>query len=33
VVAWVEKTGYTDPQLAPLMRQLQSHPSWTGGRP
>ena len=28
-----QKTGYTDPQLKPLLAQLQSHPSWTGGRP
>lgn len=33
VLAWAKKTGYTDPQLGPLMQQLQSHPSWTGGRP
>jgi Tfp pilus assembly protein PilF len=33
VVKWAEKTGYTDPQLAPMLAQLQSHPSWTGGRP
>jgi tetratricopeptide (TPR) repeat protein len=33
VLAWAKKTGYTDPQLGPLMQQLQLHPSWTGGRP
>ena len=33
VLVWAKKTGYTDPQLGPLMQQLQSHPSWTGGRP
>ena len=33
VVKWAEKTGYTDPQLTPMLAQLQSHPSWTGGRP
>ena len=33
VVLWAEKTGYTDPQLTPLLARLQSHPSWTGGRP
>lgn len=32
VVAWAEKTGYTDPQLASLLRQLRAHPSWKGGR-
>lgn len=33
VVKWAEKTGYTDPQLTPMLAQLQSHPSWSGGRP
>jgi len=33
VVSWAEKTGYTDPQLTPLLAQLKAHPSWTGGRP
>jgi hypothetical protein len=33
VVSWAEKTGYADPQLTPLLAQLKSHPSWTGGRP
>lgn len=33
VVKWAEKTAYTDPQLTPMLAQLQSHPSWTGGRP
>ena len=33
VVSWAEKTGYTDPQLSPLLAQLKAHPSWTGGRP
>ena len=33
VLVWAEKTGYTDPQLTPLLAQLKSHPSWTGGRP
>jgi len=33
VVIWAEKTGYTDPQLTPMLAQLTSHPSWTGGRP
>jgi tetratricopeptide (TPR) repeat protein len=32
VLIWAEKTGYTDPELAPLIRQLQSHPRWTGGK-
>jgi tetratricopeptide (TPR) repeat protein len=32
VVNWAEKTGYTDPELAALIRQLQSHPRWTGGK-
>lgn len=33
VLAWAQKTGYTDPQLGPLLKQLQLHPSWTGARP
>jgi hypothetical protein len=33
VVTWAEKTAYTDPQLTPLIAQLQKHPSWAGGRP
>lgn len=33
VLNWAQKSGYTDPQLKPLLAQLQSHPSWTGGRP
>ena len=33
VVSWAEKTGYTDPQLTPLLGQLKAHPSWKGGRP
>lgn len=33
VVSWAEKTGYADPQLTPMLAQLKSHPSWTGGRP
>lgn len=33
VVNWADKTGYTDPQLSPLLAQLKAHPSWTGGRP
>lgn len=33
VVKWAEKTGYTDPQLTPLLAKLKAHPSWTGGRP
>ena len=33
VLIWAQKTGYTDPQLKPMLAQLQSHPSWTGGRP
>jgi len=32
VVAWAEKTRYTDPQLGPLIQQLKAHPSWKGGR-
>ena len=32
VVLWAEKTGYTDPQLGPLIRQLKAHPSWSGRR-
>jgi tetratricopeptide (TPR) repeat protein len=32
VLIWSEKTGYTDPELAALIRQLQSHPRWTGGK-
>lgn len=33
VVDWAAQTGYTDPQLTPLIRQLQAHPSWSGSRP
>ncbi|WP_143473844.1 tetratricopeptide repeat protein [Limnohabitans sp. G3-2] len=33
VLKWAEKTGYTDPQLTPLLAKLKAHPSWTGGRP
>jgi hypothetical protein len=33
VVKWAEQTGYTDPQLAPLIAQLKKHPSWTSARP
>lgn len=33
VVSWAEKTGYSDPQLTPLLAQLKAHPSWKGGRP
>lgn len=33
VLEWAQATGYTDPQLAQLLRQLRSHPQWTGGRP
>lgn len=33
VVLWAEKTGYTDPQLTPILQQLKAHPSWTKGRP
>lgn len=33
VVLWAEKTGYTDPQLTPLIQQLKSHTSWAGVRP
>jgi tetratricopeptide (TPR) repeat protein len=33
VLVWVQKTGYNDPQLKPLLQRLQSHPSWTRGRP
>ena len=32
VVEWVEKTGYSDPQLGPLIKQLKAHPSWKGSR-
>ena len=32
VVEWADKSGYTDPQLAPLLRQLRAHPSWKGSR-
>jgi Tfp pilus assembly protein PilF len=32
VVEWAEKSGYSDPQLAPLLRQLRAHPSWKGSR-
>ena len=32
VVEWADKSGYTDPQLSPLLRQLRAHPSWKGGR-
>lgn len=33
VVQWAQATGYTDPQLAPLLLQLKAHPSWTQERP
>ena len=33
VVKWAEQTGYTDPQLAPLIAQLKKHPSWAQARP
>lgn len=33
VVQWAQTTGYTDPQLAPLLLQLKAHPSWTKERP
>jgi tetratricopeptide (TPR) repeat protein len=33
VVDWAAQTGYTDPQLTPLIRQLKAHPNWSGGRP
>lgn len=33
VLTWAQQTAYTDPQLAPLLAQLQAHPSWTGSRP
>lgn len=28
VVLWSEKTGYTDPQLKPLVQALKAHPAW-----
>jgi hypothetical protein len=31
VVAWAEKTAYTDPQLKPLIGQLKAHPRWSTG--
>ncbi len=31
VVKWVEATGYTDPQLGPLIAQLKAHPTWSRG--
>jgi hypothetical protein len=33
VVQWAQRTGYTDPQLAPLLLQLKAHPSWSKERP
>ena len=33
VVQWAQTTGYTDPQLAPLITQLKTHPSWSKERP
>jgi tetratricopeptide (TPR) repeat protein len=33
VVQWAQTTGYTDPQLAPLLLQLKAHPSWSKERP
>jgi tetratricopeptide (TPR) repeat protein len=33
VVQWAQTTGYTDPQLAPLLLQLMAHPSWSKERP
>jgi tetratricopeptide (TPR) repeat protein len=32
VVIWAGKTGYTDPQLKQLIRQLKAHPGWSGPR-
>jgi hypothetical protein len=32
MVIWAEKTGYTDPQLGPLIQQLKAHPGWSGPR-
>ena len=32
VVAWAEQSGYSDPQLTPLIEQLKSHPGWAGSR-
>lgn len=29
VVTWANQTGYTEPQLKLLLKQLQAHPSWT----
>ena len=33
LVQWAQTTGYTDPQLAPLITQLKAHPSWSKERP
>ena len=32
VVDWMEKTGYSDPELSAAIDQLKSHPSWKGLR-
>ncbi len=29
VVTWADQTGYTEPQLKLLLKQLKAHPSWT----
>jgi hypothetical protein len=31
VVAWAEKTAYTDPQFTPLLQKLKSLPGWQVG--
>ena len=33
VVQWAQTTGYTDPQLTPLITRLKAHPSWSKERP
>jgi hypothetical protein len=32
VVDWMEKTGYSDPELSAAIDRLKSHPSWKGLR-
>ena len=32
VVAWAEQSGYSDPQLTPLIEKLKLHPGWAGSR-
>ncbi len=33
VLTWAKATGYTEPALAKLIGQIQTHPRWAGGKP